>query len=210
MPVMQGRARFVWREERGHTGECSAARWLAAGSTRAPGHVLPPKPALVRKPKTRRRAAPVEPPAAPKPKDLLEGFCPESSQEELVAVNSKGQMISLRLSEIEWMEAADSCVKLHVGRHIHRLRDNLAVVVANLPPGRFVRISRSTLVNIEQITGLQRMLFDEYELLLRNGKRLPLTRAYCENLQQIGLSLPTPTPPLICSRLTLGRPASNC
>jgi hypothetical protein len=210
MPVMQGRARFAWREERGHTGECSAARWLAAGSTHRPGRVLPKEPVLSPEPKARRRSASVKLPAPPQPKDLLEGFCPESSQGELIAVNSKGQMISLRLSEIEWMEAADSCVKLHVGRHIHHLRDTLAAAVANLPPGRFLRINRSTLVNIEQITGLQRMLFDEYELLLRNGKRLPLTRAYYENLQQIGLSLPPSTPLLICSRLTLGGPASNC
>ena len=125
-------------------------------------------------------------------------------------MNSNGLMLSLRLADIEWMEAADNGVKLHVGKQTHRLRDALAVVAAKLPPGRFLRISRSTLVNIEQIMGLQRMFFDEYEVLLRNGRRLPLTRAYGENLRQIGLSLPASTPPLICSRLTLERPASNC
>jgi two-component system LytT family response regulator len=119
-------------------------------------------------------------------------------------------MLSARLADIEWMEAADDCVKLHVGRHTHRLRDTLAVLAAKLPPGRFLRISRSTLVNIEQIQGLQRMFFDEYEVLLRNGTRLPLTRAYWENMRQIGLSMPTSTLPTICSRLTLGGPASSC
>ena len=54
------------------------------------------------------------------------------------------------------------------------------------------------------------MFFDEYEVLLRNGTRLTLTRAYRKNLRQIGLSLPASIPPLTCSRLTLGRPASNC
>ncbi len=118
-------------------------------------------------------------------------------------------MLSLRLADIGWMESAEEGVKLHVGKHTHRLRDTLAAVAAKLPPGRFLRISRSTMVNIEQIKGLQQMFFDEYEVLLRNGTRLPLTRAYYANLAQIGLSLPTATPPLICSRLTLGRPASN-
>ena len=170
---------------------------------------MPPKPAASPKPKARRRATPVHLPTPPKPEDLLEGFCPEPGQEELIAVNSKGQMISLRLGDIEWMQAADDSVRLHVGRHIHRLRDTLATVAAKLPPGRFLRLSRSTLVNIGQIMGLQQMLFDEYEVLLRNGTRLPLARAYCMNLRQIGLSLPDSTLPLICSRLTLGRPASN-
>jgi hypothetical protein len=204
---MQGLARFTWQAEQGHTGECSAVPWLASESTSAPGHALPQEPALSRKPKA-RRAAPVTLPAPP-PKDLLEGFCPEPGQEEIIAVNSKGLMISLRLAEVEWMEGADKCVKLHVGRHIHRLRDPLAVVAAKLPPGRFLRISRSVLVNVEQIKGLQRMLFDEYEVVLRNGKRLALTRAYCANLQQVGLSLPASTVPIINPRFTLGRPASN-
>ena len=125
-------------------------------------------------------------------------------------MNSNGLMLSVRLGDVEWLEAADNCVKLHVRRQTHRLRDTLAVVAAKLPPGRFLRISRSTLVNIEQIMGLQRMFFDECEVLLRDGTRLTLTRAYWENLRQIGLSLVDSTPPLICSRLTLGGPAGNC
>jgi two-component system, LytTR family, response regulator len=106
----------------------------------------------------------------------------------------------LRLAEIDWMEAADNCVKLHVGKHMHQLRDTLSVVTAKLPPGRFLRLTRSTLVNIEQIVGLQRMFFDEYEVLLRDGTRLNITRAYWENLRQIGLSLPASPPPIISSR----------
>ncbi len=141
---------------------------------------------------------------------MLDGFCPDPSQEEQVAVNPNGLMLSVRLADIEWMEAADDCVKLHVGRHTQRLRDTLAVLAAKLPPGRFLRINRSTLVNIEQIQGLQRMFFDEYEVLLRDGTRLPLTRAYWENLRQIGLSLPVATAPAFSSRLTLGGPASSC
>jgi two-component system LytT family response regulator len=141
---------------------------------------------------------------------LLEGFCPEPSQEEQIAVNSNGLMLFLRLADIEWMETADNCVKLRVGKQTHRLRDTLAVVAAKLPPGRFLRISRSTLVNVEHIMGVQRMFFDEYEVLLRNGAQLPLTRAYCENLHQIGLSFSASVAPLTSSRLTLGNPASNC
>ena len=147
------------------------------------------------------------PPA--RPQDLLEGFCPEPGPEELIAFNSKGQMLYVRLAEIEWMEAADDCVKLHVGRHVHRLRDTLPGVADKLPAGRFVRISRATLVNREQIKGLQRLLFDEYEVLLRTGQRLPLARAYYGNLQQAGLPLPVPIVSLLSPRLIPGRPASN-
>jgi two-component system, LytTR family, response regulator len=118
-------------------------------------------------------------------------------------------MLAVRLADIEWLEAADDCVKLHVGKHTHRLRDTLAVVAAKLPPGRFVRISRSTLVNVEHIQGLQRMLFNEHEVLLRNGKRLNLSRAYWENLRQLGLSPSDSILPITTFWSTLGGPRSN-
>ena len=210
MPAMHGRARFAGGEDRGQTGGSSARRWLPAKPTHAPDQALPLKPARSQKPTTGRRSVPDKRPAPDKPKDLLDGFCPDPSQEEQVAVNPNGLMLSVRLADIEWIEAADDCVKLHVGRHTHRLRDTLAVLAAKLPPGRFLRISRSTLVNLEQLQGLQRMFFDEYEVLLRDGTRLPLTRAYWENLRQIGLSLPVATAPAFSSRLTLDGPASSC
>ncbi len=119
-------------------------------------------------------------------------------------------MLFLRLADIEWMETAENGVKLRVGKQTHQLRDTLAAVVAKLPPGRFLRISRSTLVNIEHILGVQRMFFDEYEVLLSNGARLSLTRAYHENLRQIGLPLSASIAALTSSRITLGNPASNC
>ena len=135
-------------------------------STRAPSRTLSHESACPQKSTARRRSAPVKRLAPQQPKDLLEGFCPEPSQEEQIAVNSNGLMLSLRLADIEWMEAADNCVKLHIGKQTHRLRDTLAVVAAKLPPGLFLRISHSTLVNIEQIQGLQRMFFDDYEVVL--------------------------------------------
>jgi two-component system LytT family response regulator len=175
----------------------------------APAAALPAEPVGCDKPAASSSPAPFKSLAPQNLNGMLEGFCPEPPQEEQIAVNSKGLMLSLRLADIEWMEAADNYVKLHVGKQTHRLRDTLAVVVAKLPPGRFLRISRSTLVNIEQISGLQPMFFDEYEVLLRNGTRLTLTRAYCENLRQSSLALADSIQPIICPRLALGRSARN-
>ncbi len=209
MPAMQSRARFAWREVTGRNGASPKTRWLAAESTRAPAGASPTEPDGGHKPAASKSPTPFKSLAPQKLNGLLDGFCPEPRPEEQIAVNSKGLMLSLRLAEIEWMEATDNYVKLHVGKQTHRLRDTLAVVAAKLPPGRFLRISRSTLVNIEQISGLQRMFFDEYEVLLRNGTRLTLTRAYCENLRQSGLPLADSIQPMICPRLAVGRSARN-
>src|SRR5271169_961424 len=149
MPAMHSRARFAWRGKTGHSGECPSLCRLAAASTRSPGRIPPLDPARPRKQPARRRPAPVKKLPLAKPNELLEGFCPEPSQEEQIAVNANGQMLFLRLADVEWMEAADNGVKLRVGKQTHRLRDSLAALAAKLPPGRFLRISRSTLVNIE-------------------------------------------------------------
>ena len=202
MPAMQGRARFNWQADHRRIHLSPTARWRPAGPTPAPSQPLPHNPA-------RRRPVPAQRLAPRQAKDLLDGFCPEPSQEEQIAVQANGLMLSVRLADVEWLEAAGHCVKLHVGKQTHRLRDPLAVVAAKLPPGRFLRISRSTLVNREQIQGLQRLFFDEYEVLLRNGTRLPLPRAYYSNLLQLGFSLPIPTSLIPSSRLILGKTAGN-
>ena len=120
-------------------------------------------------------------------------------------MNSNGIMLFLRLADIEWMETADNGVKLRIGRQTHRLRDTLEALAAKLPPGRFLRISRSTLVNREHVVGVQRMFFDEYEVLLRNGARLTLTRAYIQNLRQVCARASEAPRPLCASALGLPR-----
>jgi DNA-binding LytR/AlgR family response regulator len=147
--------------------------------------------------------------APAKPNDLLEGFCPEPTEDERIALNSNGKMLFLRLGEIEWMEAAENCVKVRLGKQWHRVRDSLVDMAAKLPPGRFLRINRSTLVNAEYIKGLQRMFFSQYEVVLRNGARLPLTPAYFENMRQIGIALPDLLPLLSSDTPNLGSPAGN-
>ena len=119
-----------------------AGRWLPAGSTHVPGRTLSHGPAGCHKPEPSQLPAPLKPLAQQKPKGLLEGFCPEPCQEEQIAVNDNGLILFLRLADIEWVEAADNCVELHVGQQTHRLRDTLAAVAAKLPPDRFLRISR--------------------------------------------------------------------
>jgi two-component system, LytTR family, response regulator len=104
-----------------------------------------------------------------------------------LAVRSNGRILFLRLEEIEWIEAADNYVKLHVNGASHLLRETMASLECRLPADRFLRISRSAIVNVEQIMELQPMFHGEYAVILQNGTRLTLTRGYREKLQQLGV-----------------------
>ena len=107
---------------------------------------------------------------------------------ERLAVKSDGRVLFLRLEDLDWVEAADNYVSLHVGPESHLLRETMAALEKKLPPDRFLRISRSVIVNIEQIKELHPMFHGEYTVILRGGARLTLTRSYRDKLPALGLS----------------------
>ena len=147
-------------------------RWRTAGQTHVSRRSLPHQPANGTKPGASKSSVLFKWLAPQKPKELLDGFCPEPHQEEQIAVNSNGLMLFLRLADIEWVEAVGQGVALHVGQMTHLLRDTLSAVAAKLPSDRFLRLNRSTLVNIAQIKELQPAVQGGYDVLLRDGTRL--------------------------------------
>ena len=116
-------------------------------------------------------------------KDLKAG----SKYPERLPVKSNGRIVFLRLTDIDLAEAADNYVKLSVGSETHMLRETMNALEEKLPPDRFVRISRSTIVNIESIKELHPMFHGEYMVTLQNGMRVTLTRGYREQLRQLGV-----------------------
>jgi two-component system, LytTR family, response regulator len=102
---------------------------------------------------------------------------------ERVAVKSAGQVAFVRVSEIDWIEAADYYVCLHVGSKTHMLRRSMAELAQELDPRVFCRIHRSTIVNLDRACGLELNPAGEYDLLLDNGTKLRLSRRYRTQLE---------------------------
>lgn len=109
------------------------------------------------------------------------------SEQERLAVKSGGHLVWLPLDEIDWIESADNYVELHTGPRSHLLRETLNALETRLPPDRFVRISRSAMVNARKVKELHRMLYGGYEIKLQDGQRLTLSRRYRDRLPQLGL-----------------------
>ncbi len=119
---------------------------------------------------------------------LLDDLKAQPKLAERLPVKSEGRIIFLRLTDVDWAEAADNYVKLHVGTESYMMRDTMTALETKLPSNRFLRISRSTMVNVEQIKELHPMFHGEYSVILRNGARLTLTRGYRDKLELLGLS----------------------
>jgi two-component system LytT family response regulator len=102
---------------------------------------------------------------------------------ERLALKSAGQVSFVKVSEIDWIGAADYYACLHVGTRTHLLRRSMAELDQELDQGVFCRIHRSSIVNLDRVRGLRLRLDGEYEVLLDNGTRLRLSRRYCKQLQ---------------------------
>ena len=104
-----------------------------------------------------------------------------------LAVKSGGHVVWVKLDEIDWIGSADNYAELHVGTKSHLLRETLGALEARLAPEKFVRISRSAIVNAQHIKELHRLFYGGYELVLHDGTRLTLSRRFRDKLKQLGL-----------------------
>jgi len=102
----------------------------------------------------------------------------EPGRRNRLMIKSSGRIHFLRMTDIDWCEAAGNYVRVHVGPQCYLVRDTLSAVEARLDPRRFVRIHRSTIVNVDRVQEMQSSFNGEYVVLLRGGTRLTLSRGY--------------------------------
>jgi two-component system LytT family response regulator len=103
---------------------------------------------------------------------------------ERLVVKSAGRVSFVRVAEVDWIEAAGNYVRLHLGKEEHLLRESLGGLEARLDPRRFVRIHRSTIVNIDRIRELRPTFHGDYQVVLKDGAELTLSRSCRDKLQK--------------------------
>lgn len=103
---------------------------------------------------------------------------------ERLILKSSGQVVFVKQSEIDWVEAADYYSCLHVGAKAHLLRRSMAELENELDPSMFCRIHRSAIVNLNRVRGLKVGEEGEYDVHLEGGQTLRLSRRYRAQLQQ--------------------------
>jgi two-component system LytT family response regulator len=104
---------------------------------------------------------------------------------ERIAVKSRGQLLVLRVREIEWVKAGQDYVELHVGSKYWLLRETMGTLETQLAPSGFVRIHRSTLVNVDRVRELRPLGKGEFMVVLLDGTELKLSRNYRKALKAI-------------------------
>lgn len=102
----------------------------------------------------------------------------KSKQVERIVVKESGRVFFIPTEDIDCFEASGNYVALSVGGKTHLVYETLSKMEKKLNPAQFIRIHRSTITNISRIKELQPHFNGEYIVILKNGKRLKLSRSY--------------------------------
>lgn len=107
-----------------------------------------------------------------------------------LVIKSGGVTKFVMASEIDWIEAAGVYVNLHVQGKELLYRASLGNVIKRLDPFRFVRIHRSSAINIRSVVQLESLSHGEFEVVMKDGARLALSRFYRADVEKrLGQSL---------------------
>lgn len=99
-----------------------------------------------------------------------------------VAVKSQKRVRLVAVDEIDWFESAGNYVRLHVGGERFLLRQTMNGLEEKLDPTQFVRIHRTTIVNLKRIRDTRPASHGDHIIVLHDGTQLQMSRAYRERL----------------------------
>jgi len=125
--------------------------------------------------RARRRLA--EAAAGPDPARLAAAARPPGRPLERVLVREEGRIHVLAAERVDFVEARDDYVMLAAGAQRLKKQQTLSELEAQLDPGRFVRIHRSYLLNVERLARLESYGKDSWLAFLADGTRLPVSRS---------------------------------
>lgn len=102
-----------------------------------------------------------------------------------VCVGKDGQGTFLRVGDIDWIEAARNLIRIHAGGQVHTLRETTSQIEARLDPEMFLRIHRSTIVNVERIKAIFNGGCGHHSLTLADETRLKVSLTYWPRVKEL-------------------------
>ena len=110
---------------------------------------------------------------------------------ERILIKERESVFFVKTENIDWIEAAKDYVVIHVGQKKHLLRESMTRMEKRLDPNQFVRIHRSSIVNIDRIKELKSYFHGDYIVYLVDGSELKLSRRYWSRVEEVLGSKPS-------------------
>ena len=96
----------------------------------------------------------------------------QSDYAQRITVAHNGRILFVPVAEIDWIEAEGNYARLHVSRKIYDVRETLQALMEKLDPREFIRIHRSTIVNVRRIREVQPWFQGSHIVVLQSGEEL--------------------------------------
>lgn len=107
---------------------------------------------------------------------LLERTRFQTDYAQRLTVSVRGRILFVDVADIDWIEAEGNYARLHAARRVYDVRETLQALTEKLDPRDFVRIHRSTIVNIHRVREVQPWFQGSHVVLLESGEELRMSR----------------------------------
>jgi two-component system LytT family response regulator len=115
--------------------------------------------------------------------ELLERLREARHYPDWLLLKTDGRGHFVRVTDIDWIESKRNDVMLHIGAASYLYHETTSGIEKKLDPARFLRIHRSTIVNIERIKELHPWFNRDYSVTLKNGVKLTMGDSYRQRLK---------------------------
>lgn len=109
----------------------------------------------------------------------------QSDYAQRLTVASNGRILFVAVADIDWIEAEGNYARLHVSRKIYDVRETLQALMEKLDPREFVRIHRSTIVNLRRVREVQPWFQGSHIVILQSGEELRMSRYQRNAVQRL-------------------------
>src|SRR5579859_2127199 len=116
---------------------------------------------------------------------LLDEINKKKDYLERIPVPAKGRFLFFNVRDLDWIEAEGNYLRLHGNGGSHLIRGNMNEMEAKLDPGKFMRIHRSTIVNLQRIREIQPWFHGHHRVVMTNGQELKLSRYQKDKLRRL-------------------------
>lgn len=117
---------------------------------------------------------------------LLDDLQHTGGYDERLAVKTTRGVVFVKAEDIDWVDAAGNYVRLNThDDESHLLRETMSALEKRLDPKHFVRVHRSTIVNVERIKEIRAQTHGEHLIIMANGQRLTLSRSYRDKVHNL-------------------------
>ncbi len=118
-------------------------------------------------------------------KELVANQSPTPAWPERLTIKDGSEFQFIKIPDIQWIDAAGDYMCIHAGGKTHIMRTTMKQLEASLDPDIFIRVHRSSIVNVNSIASATTHLNGEYVLTLEGGARLKVSRSYRERIRSL-------------------------